>query len=123
MTHSPNHSRRNKYHAKRLTVDGERFDSYAEYQRWEDLKLLEKAGEIRGLERQVRIPLKCGADPIKIRSARYPNGRAVVYIADFAYFEGNARVFEDKKGMDTRVSRLKRAIVEAMYPDVQVRIT
>lgn len=115
----------NKYHAKAITVDGERFDSYAEYQRWQELKLLEKAGQIRDLARQVRIQLRAGNDnrPIKIRSGRYPNGRATVYVADFAYFEGNALVYEDKKGMDTPLSRLKRAIVEAMYPGVQVRIT
>lgn len=113
----------NKYGAKSVVIDGERFDSYAEYTRWQELKLLERAGHIRSLERQVRMPLMCGDTPIKIRSERYRNGRAVVYVADFAYFEGNARVYEDKKGMDTPLSRLKRAIVEAMYPGVQVRIT
>lgn len=114
----------NKYRAKQVVIDGERFHSYAEYERWRELLLLEKAGEIRNLERQVRIPLQAiGGNPIKIRSGRYKNGRAVVYVADFAYFEGNARIFEDKKGFKTPLSKLKIAIVEAMYPGIKVRIT
>lgn len=120
-----NHSRRgNKYRARSVVIDGERFDSYAEYERWRELQLLEKAGEIRDLERQIRIPLKAaGGNPIKIRSGRYKNGRASVYVVDFVYFEGNARVFEDKKGFKTPLSKLKIAIVEAMYPGIKVRIT
>lgn len=113
----------NKYRAKAITVDGERFDSQAEYGRWCELKLLERAEKIRGLERQYRIPLRCGNEPIKIRSERYPNGRKASHIMDFAYYENGTLIFEDKKGMDTPVSRLKRAIVEAMYPGTKVRIT
>ena len=47
----------NKYHAKKVTVDGMTFDSKREYARWRDLQLLERAGEITDLRRQVRFPL------------------------------------------------------------------
>ena len=118
----------NKYRAKAITVDGERFDSRAEYGRWIDLQRLQELGDIENLERQTRIPLKCGTEPIKIRSEGYPNGRQIVYVADFSYYQNGELVFEDHKGKkraryvkgkkrrygtDSDVSRLKRAIVEA----------
>ena len=46
-----------KYHARKITRDGETFDSQKEYRRWCELKLLERAGEIQGLRRQERIEL------------------------------------------------------------------
>ena len=42
----------NKYKAKPLTVDGIRFASQREGSRYRELKLLEKAGQITGLELQ-----------------------------------------------------------------------
>ncbi len=121
---------RNKYRAQRTTVDGITFDSKKEARRWQELKLLERAGEISELRRQVKYNLYAGhkrfivdcAEPILIRSTRYPNGRGVTYVADFVYTENGQQVIEDTKGMDTPVSRLKRAIVEAMT-GTKVRIT
>ena len=48
---------RNKYHNRKYSADGEVFDSKREYQRWQELKLLEKAGEIAELRRQVPFEL------------------------------------------------------------------
>ena len=119
-------TKRHKYRAQRTTVDGITFDSKKEARRWQELRLLEKAGEIRQLERQVRFHLwaYCSGAPkdIKIRSQGYPNGRAATWVADFVYHENGAQVIEDVKGMDTQVSRLKRAIVEAML-GTEIRIT
>lgn len=39
------------------TLDGIVFHSKGEMERWAELKLLAKAGEIAGLERQVKFPL------------------------------------------------------------------
>lgn len=50
-----------------------------------------------------------------LKSEGYPNGRRVTYRADFAYVEDGVRVVEDVKGTDTRVSALKRAVLEAEY--------
>lgn len=127
----------NKFGAHKVYIDGHRFDSYAEYEQWLVLKDRELCGEIRGLERQLKIPLMIGGRAIKIRSDGYPNGRKCSWTVDFAYFEGEKRVFHEKKGnksnhrkgqrrkfgTDTTASRLRRAIVEAMYPDVEVRVT
>lgn len=46
-----------KYHAVRTTIDGITFASKAEARRYAELKMLEKAGEIKGLELQPRFRL------------------------------------------------------------------
>ena len=42
-----------KYHAKKTRLDGLTFDSQKEAQRYAELKLLERAGQIHSLRRQV----------------------------------------------------------------------
>lgn len=103
--------------AKKVQADGITFDSGAEYNRYLELKWLEKAGEIRDLEVHTRTPLMCGDTPIKIRSKGVPNGRQCFYTDDFRYKErdgdGWVTVVEDVKGFDTPQARLRRAIFEA----------
>ena len=80
-----------KYRNHKITVDGVTFDSKLEYARWCELKLLERAGEITDLRRQVKIPL-CGS------------GFTVVahYIADAAYkTKAGVPVTEDTKSEAT----------------------
>lgn len=100
---------RSKYRASPITVDGERFDSKAEYARWCELKVLERLGEIGNLQRQVKIDLHANRQDVKRLLGRY--------IADFAYREirTNRLVLEDEKGCDTALSRWKRKHVEAEY--------
>jgi hypothetical protein len=113
-----------KYRAQPTVVDGIRFDSKKEARRWQELNLLKKAGKVDGIILQPRFLIEVNGTPVKIRSERYPNGRKVVYVADFSYWDVDEqdRVIEDVKGMDTPVSRLKRALVEAIY-GYQVRVT
>lgn len=100
----------------RTSVEGHVFDSKAELRRWEELRLLQQAGEISGLERQRRFDLACCGRPVLIRSARYPNGRACFYTADFVYLDRDGKpVVEEWKGHDSPESRLRRAVVEALY--------
>ena len=48
----------NKYHNKKTyTSDGTLHDSRHEAERWSELLLLQRAGKIRDLERQVRFEL------------------------------------------------------------------
>ena len=105
--------------ASERTVDGLVFDSKAEARRWMELKLLERAGKIAGLDRQVRLPLVIfegpTKGPIKIRNKGFPQGRPCFYTADFSYIENGKRVLEEHKGHDTPESRLRRAVVEAIY--------
>ena len=86
-----------KYGNKKVIVDGIAFDSKKEANRWCELKLMEKAGIISDLERQVEYEL--------IPSQRI-NGkvveRACAYIADFRYKQNGEVIVEDTKSPATR---------------------
>lgn len=109
---------RNKYHNRKHSAGGEVFDSAKEFRRWQELKLLEKAGEISELRRQVPfelLPVQREPDKIGPRGGRKPGRvieREAVYIADFVYKDVNGReVVEDCKGMRTRDYLLKRKLM------------
>lgn len=97
-----------KYRNQRTEVDGIWFDSKAEADRWRGLKLLERAGQIRDLDRQVNYPLAV-------------NGVLICdYRCDFTYDEaaGNGqwrRVVEDVKGVPTPAYLLKKALMFAVH--------
>jgi len=80
----------NKYGAKKVTApNGEVFDSAKEYRRWCELRLLERAGKISGLKRQVTFELIPKQD----------GERACKYVADFVYCDADGNtVVEDTKG-------------------------
>jgi len=105
-----------KYRNKKVVFDGIKFASARECERYVELKALANSGKITNLVLQPKYWLRCGNNDIKIRSERYPNGRRASYTADFEFIDdlGKKHV-EDVKGMDTNVSRLRRAIVEAQY--------
>ena len=94
-----------KYHAKRTEVDGITFASKKEANRYQELKLLEKAKQIRDLQMQVPFPL------IK----KSPYGREIKYYADFVYFENDRMVVEDTKGYRTDVYKLKKRLMAELY--------
>src|SRR5262252_10297550 len=89
-----------KYRAKIVVADGLRFHSQGEYARWLELRILEAAGKIKALKRQVSYALRIAGHPLLIRSDRYPNGRGCRYVADFEYVEDGIRIVEDYKGFD-----------------------
>ena len=109
---------KNKYHNRKVTRDGETFDSIKEYQRWCELKLLEKAGEITELQRQVKFVL-IPSQREKVWSAkksRFEDGkvieREVSYIADFVYTSRlGLMVVEDVKGVRTKEYVIKRKLM------------
>lgn len=102
---------RSKYRARKTEIDGIVFDSAKEARRYLDLKLLERCGEIKGLELQVRYELlpKNGRE------------RAVHYVADFRYEEHGKLVVEDVKGVRTREYILKRKMFKYRYPEIEFR--
>lgn len=104
-----------KYRNKKVMIDGRTFDSIREGKRYQELRLLEKAGEISHLECQPRFKLFCGTRPVL-----FDSGRQATYVADFAYFDGERRVIEDAKGFRTPEYKLKRAIVHAMHPMTKI---
>ena len=84
--------RGNKFGAVAVVVEGIRFDSKAEAGRWQTLRMLERAGGISRLERQVVFPLLVNGVTI---------GK---YKADFVYYwPNNERVIEDVKGHQTEL--------------------
>ena len=97
-----------KYHNRKITRDGETFDSVKEYRRWCELKLMERAGKIRIVGRQVKFVL--------IPSQKDPNTKKVIerecsYVADFVYWDGNRYVVEDTKGFKTKDYIIKRKLM------------
>lgn len=110
-------AKRHKYNAQKTPVDGIVFASKKEAKRYQELEQMRVAGEITELVLQPVFPIMVNGKPLKIRSAGFPNGRAVKYVGDFQYFDHRTKqkVVEDTKGLDTPVARLKRAIVEHTY--------
>ena len=91
-----------------ITEDG-KFDSVKEYSRWQELKLLLRAGEIYDLQRQVPFVLI----PIQKDERGRVIEREVRYIADFTYRNtiDHRLVVEDTKGMKTKEYILKRKMM------------
>lgn len=110
----------NKFGAIRHDADGYKFASKKERDRYLQLRILERAGEIQNLEVHPEFPLVIDGEPVLSWSADGRYRRPLKAIMDFAYFQDGRRVVEDTKGMDTPLSRLKRAIVEHTY---RVRVT
>ena len=124
--------KRHKYGAKRATLDGYKFDSQAERDRYAVLRQMEVARQISDLQVHPRFPLVV-------------NGRRCgLYEADFAYLEPRAmkrpnvidmggdpmphipgvttvRVIEDVKGVATAEYKIKRELFLALYPDAEFR--
>lgn len=98
-------TRQNKYNAVKTTIDGIVFDSKREALRYQELLLLQRAGQIRDLALQV--PFAIIVNDKKICK----------YIADFQYVDSSTGkvVTEDAKGYPTPVYKLKRQLVEAIY--------
>lgn len=102
----------NKYKNSKVTIDGETFDSKREARRYFDLKLLERAGEIRDLERQVKFVLI----PSQKRGGKVAE-RECAYIADFVYHDAHTGelVVEDTKGVKTKDYIIKRKMMLSVY--------
>jgi hypothetical protein len=105
-------NKRSKYGNQPVTVEGVWFQSGKEAQRWQELRLLQKAGEITDLRRQVVFPL-CA-----------PGGKQVSkYIADFVYRDAEGRqVVEDAKSDCTKALRPYRTAKRWMLAQYGIEI-
>jgi uncharacterized protein (DUF362 family) len=107
----------NKYRNKKVTRNGITYDSQKEANRHAVLKLLERSGKIRDLERQVKfvlIPAQYEPDTVGKRGGVKKGKlieREVAYIADFVYEENGKKVVEDSKGFRTADYILKRKMM------------
>lgn len=109
----------NKYHNHKVELLGEVFDSKREAARYMELKELEMAGKISGLQRQKKfelIPAQYEEGTTGPRG-RFKKGklleREVVYYADFVYFDEEEKdfVIEDAKGVRTPEYVIKRKLL------------
>ena len=100
---------KNKYGNRKIEYNGEKYDSVKEYRRHDELKLLERAGVISGLQRQVKfelVPKQCEESTevyTKGKNKGLPKpGKqiesAVSYVADFVYQQDGKLCVEDVKG-------------------------
>jgi hypothetical protein len=112
-------AKKHKYRAKPKIVDGIRFASTAEARRYQELKHLQAAGEIKDLELQPVYPLMA---PGRGAGGPYERVHLGNYIADFRYRRGRTGILvvEDVKGVKTPLYRWKKKHVEAQY-DIQIQ--
>lgn len=102
-----------KYHNVTLITQDGKFDSKYEYEVWCQLKLMERAGKIRHLDRQFPFEI--------IPQIKTPEGtlRAIKYIADFVYTDCVTGQYcaIDTKGFETETYKLKKRLFILNYPD------
>jgi hypothetical protein len=107
----------NKYKARPMVVDGIRFDSTHEANRYQELKLLQSAGNIGSLELQPMFPLQVvelfrGGPPWVITCCG-------IYTADFRYTDHATGeiVVEDTKSDPTKTTdyKLRKYLAETIH--------
>ncbi len=113
---------RSKYGSKKVKAfdrDGNviTFDSKREARRWSELLLLEKAGTISHLERQVPYHFSAAG-----KFLTYSSNRKAKYVLDFRYWHEKLGdwIHEDAKGVRTDVYRLKKALMQ-LFHDIEIR--
>lgn len=115
------------YHIRTATSDGAVHDSRKEANRWCELTLLERAGKISNLQRQVPFELipaqyesfeRYGKNGKRLKDGKRCIEKSVVYIADFVYNEGGKKVVEDVKSKATKKKEsyiIKRKLLLWVY--------
>ena len=109
----------NKFNATKVEIDGHKFDSKAEGERYVYLLEQVRNGQIRDLELQPKLVFMVHGEPVK--SAK---GRTLSYKPDFRYWKKSTvggqvhwlPVYEDVKGMATDLWRWKWQFAKAHYP-------
>lgn len=103
---------KSKYGSRKVVRDGMTFDSQIEYKRYCELLLLQRAGAIHGLNRQIEFVLIPAQYEVKDGKKGRCLERSVKYIADFLYTTNDGeRVVEDTKGFKTKDYIIKRKLM------------
>jgi hypothetical protein len=108
---------RSKYHSIKTAIGGRVFDSKAEANRFAELRLLMRAGEVKNIECQPKFLLQ---DSFKKNGKTY---RKIEYIADFkiTYADGRIEIEDVKsKGTKTEAYKIKKKLFELKYPDLTI---
>ena len=97
----------NKYRNVKTEIDGHVFDSKAECKRYNELKMLQNAGEIKGFALQPSFLLDKG----------------IRYRPDFMVCGADGVLWvEDVKGMETKEFKIKRQLWDNKFPWLELRI-
>lgn len=107
----------NKYHNQITKIDGINFDSKLEAQRYGELLLLEKAGQISELKVHPRYMVAEGQSDMRLRP--------IYYVGDFEYREGDRIICEDIKGgkaTQTAVFKMKAKLFRMRFKNIELRI-
>lgn len=107
----------NKYKAETTVLSGIKFHSRKEARRFKELQLMERAGVISGLKRQVRyllIPSQYDETGEYGEQGKCLE-RSVSYYADFVYMKDGKLVVEDAKGKRTPDYIIKRKLMLQVY--------
>ena len=107
-------AKESKYHAKKVEIEGVQFDSKKEAQLWARLQNLQRMGVISELQRQVRFELV----------PKQKDERAVYYVADYVFKEGDKLVVADCKSSMTKKLPsyiIKRKLFKFRYPEYEFR--
>ena len=110
-----------KYRNQRTEIDGIKFDSKGEANRWCELKLMEKAGQITNLRRQIAWELIPNQYAV-VEGRRKCVERRVTYVADFVYQRGEELIVEDYKGIETEAFKIKKKMMRWLF-GIEVRLT
>ena len=103
-----------KYNNKKVMVDGYTFDSKKEAARYTQLRIMERAGVIHCLRRQVPIEL---APSVVLDGRKKP---ALRFVCDFVYFKCDdlTQTWEDVKSPATKslpVYRIKKHLMKSVH--------
>ena len=123
--------RRRKYGNPKVTVDGIQFDSKREAARYQELRILERAGVISFLQRQAKFQLipnqYAPSDETYTKGPRKGQRKPgklleheCSYIADFCYIRNGETGVEDAKGYRTEVYKIKKKLMLERYR-IQIR--
>lgn len=97
--------RTSKYNAKKVEIDGIKFDSKAEGEYYLHLKQQVTERQILGFERQKRMLLQEGFSVEGVKGKIRP----IFYVVDFIITENDGTLtYVDVKGMETDVFKLKK---------------
>jgi len=96
----------NKYNNTKVTIDGHTFDSKAEAARYNELKLMLRAGAIKSFNIQPSFVIS----------------ESIRYRPDFIVWDGEKIWVEDVKGVSTATFKLKEANFHEKYPYLELRV-
>ena len=108
-----------KYRNRKTVVDGITFDSKGEYAKWQELQLMEKAGLITNLQRQVTFVL---APSVVLDGRKRPEMR---FTADFQFLDSDGQLvvadFKNPTTANETAFKMRRHLMRSVH-GIEVRV-